>query len=256
MAGEENCKLNFRRIMRELRLPANHCLLCTTELVGLKKYKFERHLDTAKHQGAIERRNQPVFPEPHHVGNLSSRQSPFLKDFAAACIKSDICLDKACRPHFVEFFERHTKHKMPDLTTISKTYVPIIYEETLQAIREEIGDNPIWVSADETIDAQRRCVTNVIIGALREDKASTGRLIKCGELLRPNAENIAAFIITTLNEFFPNFDANRVLLYLTDAAPYMKASAVILKITYPKLVNVTCLAHAYHNIAEKVRVLW
>lgn len=33
----------------------------------------------------------------------------------------------------------------------------------------------------------------------------------------------------------------------------MKVSAAVLKRTYPKLVIVACLAHACHNIAEKVR---
>lgn len=71
---------------------------------------------------------------------------------------------------------------------------------------------------------------------------------------KPNSENIAAYVTTSLNEFWPGgFDPSRVLLYSTDAAPYMKASAVNLKRTYIKLMNVICLAHACHNIAEEVR---
>lgn len=95
---------------------------------------------------------------------------------------------------------------------MSKTYLPIIYNETLTTIREEIGDCPIWVSVDETTDSKRRCVTNVIIGALYQDRASTGWLVRCGEVVTANAANIVAYVIDRLNEFWlADFDPNRVL---------------------------------------------
>lgn len=56
---------------------------------------------------------------------------------------------------------------------------------------------------DETIDSKHRCITNVIIGALRTDKASTGQLIKCIEVMTVNAENMAVYVISSLNQFWP-----------------------------------------------------
>lgn len=46
---------------------------------------------------------------------------------------------------------------------------------------------------------------------------------------------------------------NRVLLAVTDAAPYMKKAMSGLSILYPKMVHLTCFAHALHRLAEFIR---
>lgn len=44
-----------------------------------------------------------------------------------------------------------------------------------------------------------------------------------------------------------------MLIFVTDAAPYMIKVAKGLQMLYPKMVHVTCLAHALHRVAEEVR---
>lgn len=44
-----------------------------------------------------------------------------------------------------------------------------------------------------------------------------------------------------------------VLLFLTDAAPYMVKSAVAINVFYPKMIHLTCLAHELHWIGETIR---
>ena len=43
------------------------------------------------------------------------------------------------------------------------------------------------------------------------------------------------------------------VLLLSDAARYMTACTAALKLLYPRLFHVTCMAHLLHNCAEKVR---
>lgn len=43
-----------------------------------------------------------------------------------------------------------------------------------------------------------------------------------------------------------------VLLFLSDAAPYMVKSESI-QVFYPKVIHVTCIVHGLHLIAEKIR---
>ena len=43
------------------------------------------------------------------------------------------------------------------------------------------------------------------------------------------------------------------MLLLSDAANYMTASSAALKLLYPNLFHVTCIARLLHNCAEKVR---
>ena len=45
---------------------------------------------------------------------------------------------------------------------------------------------------------------------------------------------------------------DRFVLLLSDAANYMTASSVALKLLYTNLFYVTCIAHLLHNCAEKV----
>ena len=44
-----------------------------------------------------------------------------------------------------------------------------------------------------------------------------------------------------------------MLLFVSDAAPYMIKAAKALQLLYPKMIHVTCIAHALHRAAEEVR---
>uniref|UniRef100_A0A2S2PH55 DUF659 domain-containing protein n=2 Tax=Schizaphis graminum TaxID=13262 RepID=A0A2S2PH55_SCHGA len=44
-----------------------------------------------------------------------------------------------------------------------------------------------------------------------------------------------------------------VILFVSDAAPYMVKAGKALNIFYPKLIHFTCLAHGFHRMAETIR---
>ena len=46
---------------------------------------------------------------------------------------------------------------------------------------------------------------------------------------------------------------DRILLFVTDAAPYMLKVAKGLKMQYTKMVHLTLLAHGLHRLAEEIR---
>lgn len=48
-------------------------------------------------------------------------------------------------------------------------------------------------------------------------------------------------------------DRKHVLLSVTDAAPYMVSAMNSLKVLYPNMIHLTCLAHGLHRIAEFIR---
>lgn len=132
-----------------------------------------------------------------------------------------------------------------------------IDNEKLNRIREEIGNFPIYISVDESMDSKKRCVAHAIVAPLKPDEPSTPRLINVEHLPKADAENIVLFVERSLNILWPNgIHHNRVLLYVSDAAAYMKSSARILSRTYPKLIHCTCLAHGLHRVAEHVRELY
>lgn len=45
---------------------------------------------------------------------------------------------------------------------------------------------------------------------------------------------------------------DNVLLFLSDAAPYMIKAGSSIKALYSKMVHVTCLSHVMHRIAEEI----
>ena len=54
-----------------------------------------------------------------------------------------------------------------------------------------------------------------------------------------------------IDDCIQNLDIPRENLLLSDAASYMTAGTVALKVLYPYLFHVTCTAHMLHNCAEK-----
>jgi hypothetical protein len=47
-------------------------------------------------------------------------------------------------------------------------------------------------------------------------------------------------------------ERENVLLFVSDAAPYMIKATKALQLLYPKMIHVTCVAHALHRVAEEV----
>lgn len=75
-----------------------------------------------------------------------------------AFISADIPLFKFQNPELCNFLETYTRIKTPDESTLQKSFVEGIYKETLENIRNEIGEGPVWVLIDETTDVEGRFV--------------------------------------------------------------------------------------------------
>nr|CAH7760199.1 unnamed protein product [Callosobruchus chinensis] len=45
----------------------------------------------------------------------------------------------------------------------------------------------------------------------------------------------------------------KICVFVSDAAPYMVKDGQALKVFYPKLLHITCLAHGLHRVAEEIR---
>jgi len=56
--------------------------------------------------------------------------------------------------------------------------------------------------------------------------------------------------------FGDNSARQRLLLVLSDAAPYMIKAMKDLKIFYPKIIHVTCIVHGLHRVCEQIRIIF
>jgi Protein of unknown function (DUF 659) len=133
-------------------------------------------------------------------------------------------------------------------------YLNPFYNETLSTIREIIGDSHIWFAVDETTDITGRYIANLLVGVLKCNAPTQPYLVACKELPKTNYSTVSRFINDGLKLLWPlgGHDKN-VILMLSDAAPYMVKTGDTLKVFYPNIIHVTCVAHLLNRVAEKVR---
>lgn len=118
----------------------------------------------------------------------------------------------------------------------------------MSEIRNQILNKQIWVSIDEMIDIEGRYVANVIIGILLTDGPGKIFLLASEVLLKVNHTTISKLFDKT----WPNgIIHDDVILFMTDAAPYMVKAAKSIQEFYFKVVHVTCLADSLHRVWEK-----
>jgi len=111
----------------------------------------------------------------------------------------------------------------------------------------------MWVSIDETTDVEGRFITNVIVGTLLIDGPGEIFLLTTEVLEKVKFSTIVKLFDNSIFILWPNgIQHNNVLLFLSDAAPYMKKAGTAIKALYSKMVHVTCLAHGMHRVAEEI----
>jgi len=96
-------------------------------------------------------------------------------------------------------------------------------------------------------------IANLLIGKLN-GTPSKSYLVSCKQLESTNYETICQFINSSL-KIFPGIE-QKVLLFISDAGTYMIKAAKTLKIFFPKMIHITCMAHAINRVLEKIRELY
>lgn len=171
---------------------------------------------------------------------------------------ADIPLSKMENTKFNNFLQKYTSmdhRKIPSSSVLRQKYMPAIYEDALNVLREKAAGKKLWVSLDETIDADQRNIFNFAFGIMGEEgEDKKCYLLNVAEFPSCNASTTAAFFNDSLSLLYPEgIEYGNILLVTTDAAPYMKAAMQGLAVLYPKMLHVTCLAHGLHRVCEVIR---
>lgn len=236
------------------------CKYCEVVVSASKKFQVQQHIQTAKHAmkkyAKTSAKQQTLLPTT--LARPGPKHSQFNQDLCKAFVSADIPLNKLNNKELVSFLEKYTDQKVPNESTLRKNYVPDLYNETLDRLREKVGDNSIWVSLDETTDVDERCVANFVFGILgpEEERDKSMYLLNLKVLDKVNHSTVAAFFTDSLGILWVDgIKYDRVLLACTDAAPYMVKCMTGLEILFPKMIHVTCLAHGLHRVAELARAI-
>lgn len=229
------------------------CNICLKGVAFERKFQVDQHLKSQKHKSLVdqntEKSSQLLF------SNHESKSNQFNMALCQAFISADIPLHKLNNIELKIFFQKYINESIPDESTLRKYCVDKLYIAQLNEIKAKINSNFLWISIDETTDIEGRYVANVVVGIMDsdEEKSKQKFLINTVELEKANHETIARAFNDSIALLGECFNKNQILLYVSDAAPYMVKSAKVLKVFYPKMIHVTCLAHAMHRVAEEIR---
>ncbi|KAL4119073.1 hypothetical protein QTP88_011940 [Uroleucon formosanum] len=231
------------------------CELCEVKVNSDRKFVVTQHVNTEKHKRAVIRKNEKnKNSEIQQLVANTPKKCLFSHDLCKALLSANIPLYEISNPQLKSFLEKYTSREIPSDSTLRKTYVNDIYEETMKNIREQIKGNKIWVSIDETTDSEGRYVTNVIIGTLNTDAPGKTYLLTTEVLEKANNSTIVKLFDHSMFVLWPNgIRYDDVLLFVTDAAPYMVKAGQTLQSLYSKMIHLTCLAHGIHRVAENIR---
>ena len=210
----------------------------------------------ASHIAAVHRMQRSGLKQStlSSVSTPETDSSTFNADLCEALLAVNIPLFKLNDPKFKSFLEKYTGKRILDESTMRKNYVSPLAEEVIDDIRNRVGDQYAYIMVDETTDARGSLIVNLLLGILRPETAGEPYLIASSEVDRANASTICTFINDSLVRFYKGTCFSQIiLLFISDAAPYMVLAGKNLRQFCPRAIHVTCVAHAIHRICEKVR---
>ena len=174
-----------------------YCKICKTIINSSKKSYVQQHVTSVKHrknktpnhtdsQGEtadleLLKLNEKVSlnlneasanaPEPKTPSSRFSG-SNFNMELCRAFVDADIPLWKLQNTSFRSFLEKYMKREIPDESTVRKYYIEKCYKETVTTIRQNIADNNVWISIDETTDIKGRYIVNWFDGNRKKFECS------------------------------------------------------------------------------------
>lgn len=138
--------------------------------------------------------------------------------------------------------------------TLRKGYIDDIFNTTMDKIKMEIQQNKILVSIDETCDVKGRFIAYVTVAILRSICPGHTFLLLSEELDKANSSTICKLFEKAMGVIWPgDIKFHNILLFLSNAAPYIVKAGTVLKNIYIKMIHVTYCAHGLHRMAEEIR---
>ena len=114
-------------------------------------------------------------------------------------------------------------------------------------------DEHIWASIDQSTDSKQNHISNIIVGHMNATKQKHSYLIHSEKLPKTNNSTVIHSLLNGLTILWPKgIQYNKVLLFLTDAAPYNKTAFKTLTNIFPKMIHVTCVCHGLDNVCNLI----
>jgi hypothetical protein len=119
----------------------------------------------------------------------------------------------------------------------------MLYELELDKLHEELVDQQICITVDESTDACDRAAVNILFSFKNITK-----LVATKHLKKVDSTTISQFIMSTIQLY--NIFYENIRFYISDNTAYMLKSFQILKLFFTKIYHNTCLAHIYNLVSR------
>jgi hypothetical protein len=181
-------------------------------------------------------------------------EKEFLTDMCFALVATNIPFNKLQSTPFKNFLQKYVSQNIPDESTLRKNYLKLCFESILTKIREKLTNEFIYIMVNETTNSRGLYVCSLIILILHPEIMPTSFLISYKEFKKTNYETISRFVNDNLTEFFEDtLFQDKILFFISDAAPYMIKAGGALQIFYSNIIHIPCVAYGLNRVAEKVR---
>lgn len=183
---------------------------CNVQVTASKIFQVKQHISTGKHQAAekLKKTGQPTQPTQTFMTEFQQPKiNQFSFDLCQSFVVANIPLKKVSHPSIIRFMETHTKNTMPSESSLRQKYVPMLYDQCLEKLREKAKNRYIWVSLDETTDSKQQMVANFVFGIMESDENHPERgkcyLLNMAIVDAANANNMAKFFNDSLLLLWP-----------------------------------------------------
>ena len=221
-----------------------YCQLCSTIVRCDKRFHVEQHRQSAKHQKKIA----PAKKTLNKQSFVPICQWDFTKKVVTAFLEADIPLYKLQHASIKKLLNSELGKHCPS-ESACRSHVKELAAKETERLKELFAAKALFLVVDEAEVSGQKYV-NILAGLMEEPEKTY--LVNCKPLNgNSNSSNICTIVDNTLKNM--NIAREKFLLLLSDAARYMIKAAETLKILYPRLLHVTCIAHLLHNCAEHIR---
>ena len=203
---------------------------------------MESHQSSAKHKKLLsttvntaEKRQQTFIP---------ILKKNFKSKLVEAFLTADISLFKLQHPQIPQLFI-HLGQPVPSESSC-REHVDKLAVDEKQRLKERLHNKNTFLVVDES-EINGSKYLNILIG-------DTAVLVTTYVLDCSIVETVNQQVVTVkINDALKKLDIQRHnCVLLSDAARYMTACTTALKLLYPRLFHITCMAHLLHNCAENV----
>lgn len=147
------------------------CIPCKAHIPFSTIFQVKQHLGTGKHQRNSYRNEiivdrKATETSPAFNDSTSGEPFQFNQNFFRMLLGAKIPISKSSHPSFAEFIEKHTPHSLPSEAALRQTCVTTMYTQCISRMKHEASNEYIWVSLEETIDANQRNIVNFVFGVM------------------------------------------------------------------------------------------